>query len=59
MFSVGDRVELVFTSDTYTSLKPGDKGTITLIDSLGTIHVKWDNGSSLGIIPGEDTIKKV
>ncbi|MCD4556986.1 DUF4314 domain-containing protein [Schaalia sp. lx-100] len=25
-----------------------------MVDSLGTIHVTWDNGSCLGLIPGVD-----
>ena len=51
---VGDRVELVSTTDPYTSLKPGDQGTVFSIDALGTVHIKWDNGSNLGLVPGVD-----
>lgn len=52
--SVGKRIRLVSTSDPYTRLSPGDEGVITFIDDLGTTHVKWDNGSSLGLVPRED-----
>lgn len=55
-FSVKDRVELVYTSDPYTRLRPGTCGTI---DDIGTVHVMWDDGSSLGMIPGEDVIRKI
>lgn len=55
----GDRVELVHTSDGYTKLRPGALGTVSLVDSLGTVHVDWDDGSKLGLIPGEDSWKKV
>jgi hypothetical protein len=24
------------------------------VDSAGTVHVKWDDGSTLGLIPDED-----
>jgi len=51
---VGDRVKLIFTSDPHTRLKAGDQGVIRFIDSLRTVHVKWDNGSNLGMVPGED-----
>lgn len=27
----------------------GTEGTIIHVDSLGTVHVKWDNGSTLGV----------
>lgn len=51
---VGRRVRLVRTTDTYTALVPGDEGTVDLVDDMGTVHVLWDNGSSLGLIPDED-----
>lgn len=50
----GRRVELVSTSDPYTDLRAGDKGSVVFVDDVGTVHVKWDAGSSLGLIPGED-----
>jgi hypothetical protein len=50
----GTRVTLVSTSDPYTSLRPGARGTIVLVDSMGTTHVDWDDGSNLGLVPGED-----
>ncbi len=51
----GDRIELRHTGDPYTDLEAGAKGTVTGIDALGTIQVKWDSGSTLGMVPGEDT----
>lgn len=56
MLSVGDkeligkRVRLISTSDPHTRLKYGDEGVVTYIDSMGTVFVKWDNGSSLGLV---------
>ena len=56
----GDRVELVACSDPYTRLQPGERGTVRLIDSMGTVHVDWDSGSNLGIIEeAGDRIRKV
>ena len=49
------RVQLDHTTDPYTSLTRGDTGTVSFVDSLGTLHVKWDNGSTLGLVFGEDT----
>ena len=51
----GKRVRLIRCSDPYTKLQSGDKGVVDYIDDMGTVHVKWDNGSSLGLIQGEDT----
>ena len=50
----GKRIELVSTSDPYTNLKTGDRGTVEFVDDMGTVHVAWDNGSMLGLVPGED-----
>jgi hypothetical protein len=51
---VGKRVRLISMDDPYSKLVEGDEGTITHVDDIGTIHVRWDNGSGLGLIPGED-----
>jgi uncharacterized protein DUF4314 len=51
----GKRIELDGMGDKYTTLKPNDRGTVDFVDALGTIHVSWDNGSHLGLIPGEDS----
>lgn len=58
-YPTGTRVELVNMNDAYTKLVPGDKGTVEFIDDMGTIFVRWDNGSSLGVVWGEDEIKKI
>ena len=55
----GKRIELIYTSDPYTDLKPGDRGTVDFVDDMGTIHVNWDNGSTLGLVPGEDQYRFV
>ena len=59
-YPVGCRVELVMMSDPY-STRPcvGDKGTVVCIDDIGTIHVQWDCGSSLGVVYGEDACRRI
>ncbi len=52
---IGKRVRLVRTSDPYTNLKSGDEGVVDHIDDIGTVFVKWDNGSGLGLVQGEDS----
>jgi hypothetical protein len=52
---VGKRVRLIRCTDTWTNLTPGEEGTVTFVDDLGTVSVDWDNGSRLGLVPGEDT----
>lgn len=59
-YPVGSRVELISMNDPYnTKLHPGCKGTVRAVDDIGTIHVAWDCGSSLGVAYGEDTCKKL
>lgn len=50
----GRRVRLVECLDPFALLMPGDTGTILTTDSTGTVHVRWDSGSRLGLIPGLD-----
>ena len=50
----GDRVRLVRCTDPHTRLEAGSLGTVTMVDDMGTVHVKWDCGSTLGLVPGED-----
>ena len=37
----------------------GTIGTITNVDDAGTIHVKWKNGSSLGLIHSLDVFEVI
>lgn len=50
----GQRVRLLRLTDPYSGLPAGSEGTVMFIDDLGTVHVSWDSGSTLGLIPGED-----
>ena len=37
----------------------GTKGEVIFVDDIGTIHVRWENGSGLGLIPGEDSFSRI
>ncbi len=50
---------LIRMEDPYITLRRGDKGTVMSVDDIGTIHVQWDCGSSLGVTFGEDECKKI
>lgn len=56
---VGKRVRLLRTSDPYTRLTTGAEGTADFVDDAGTVFVKWDDGSSLGLVRGEDMFEVV
>jgi uncharacterized protein DUF4314 len=55
----GTRIRLISTSDPYTQLRPGTLGTTTGTDSMGTLHVRWDDGSTLGLIPDLDKFEVI
>ena len=59
-YPAGTRVELISMNDPYNkTLKPGCQGTVVTVDDIGTIHVNWDCGSSLGVCYGEDHCRKI
>jgi hypothetical protein len=58
-YPAGTRVRLVKMDDPWSKLKPGDEGTVTAVDDIGTIHVSWDCGSSLGVVYGEDQVVRI
>lgn len=55
----GTRVMLLKMDDPYTQLKKGDMGNVLHVDDAGQIHMIWDNGSSLALVPGEDEFMKL
>ncbi len=55
----GCRVELVKMDDPYREMPPGLQGVVTGIDDSGSVHVDWQNGSSLAVIFGEDYAVKI
>ena len=55
----GTRVKLIRMDDPYSRLEPGEEGNVIAVDEIATIHVKWDNGSTLGVVFGEDRCKKL
>lgn len=58
-YTIGCRVRLISMKDPYRSMPVGLEGTVVCIDDTGTIHVNWDNGSSLGVVYGEDSCTKI
>lgn len=58
-YTSGTRVTLIRMSDPYVDLRQGDTGTVTLVDDIGTIHVNWDCGSSLGVVFGVDECRRI
>ena len=57
-FPTGTRIELVSMDDPQAP-PVGTKGTVWLVDDIGSLVVDWDNGSGLNVIYGEDVVKKL
>ena len=51
----GTRIRLNSMDDPWHPIPPGTEGEVDFVDDIGTIHMIWDNGRSLGIVPGEDS----
>jgi hypothetical protein len=58
-YPVGTRIELISMDDPHAPIESGMQGTVDKVDDIGTLHMKWDNGRTLGIVPGEDDFKVI
>jgi len=59
MYPIGCRVELISMTDDPRPIPSGTQGYVRIIDDIGTVHVSWDNGSTLGVALGKDKIRKL
>lgn len=57
-YPMGTRIELVQMND-HAAPPVGTTGTVLGIDDLGSILVRWDNGSHLSVVFGVDVCKKI
>ena len=57
-FPQGARVELVRMDDLQAP-PIGTLGTVIGVDDTGSVMVRWDNGSGLHVVYGEDECRKV
>ena len=53
----GTRIVLEVMNDPHAP-PPGTKGTVVYVDDMGQIGMKWDNGSSLSLMPSLDRFSK-
>lgn len=59
-YPIGTVIELTADmDDPYHPIEQGMRGEIVAIDDTGTFMMKWQNGSSLGVLPFEDSFKVI
>ena len=52
-FRPGMRIRLIHMDDSQAP-PAGTEGTVVDVDDIGNVLMRWDNGSSLNLIPDED-----
>ena len=57
-YPAGARVELIRMEDAQAP-PIGTKGTVIGVDAIGSIMVRWDNGSTLSVVYGEDACRVI
>ena len=58
-YPAGTRVELLHMDDAQAP-PVGTKGTVLTIDDLGSLIMRWDNGSGLNVVfDGGDCVRKI
>ncbi len=55
----GTRIMLLSIGSDPRPVEGNTRGTVMDVDDIGTLHCAFDNGRSLGIIPGEDSFRKL
>ena len=56
-YTKGTKVQLIKMYDLTNSVLSGTMGTVDFVDDIGTIHVNWETGSTLGLVVGIDEFK--
>ena len=59
LYPKGTRVEVIEMGDDPHPIEPGTKGTVEVVDDMGTVHCTFDNGRRLGLIPNVDVFYKI
>ena len=55
----GTRIMLLSMGDDPRPVENNTRGTVEFVDDIGTVHCTFDNGRSLGMVPGEDSFRKL
>ena len=53
----GTRIMLLGMGNDPNPVESSTRGTVRVVDDIGTLHCDFDNGRSLGVVPGEDSFR--
>lgn len=53
----GTRIVLNSMGNDPRPIESGTRGTVAVVDDIGTVHCNFDNGRRLGLIEGEDDFR--
>ena len=53
----GTRIVLNSMGNDPRPVESGTRGTVAVVDDIGTVHCNFDNGRRLGLIEGEDDFR--
>lgn len=59
LYKPGTRILLEQMGDDPRPIPPGTRGTVRVVDDMGTVHCDFDNGRRLGLVPGEDSFRRL
>ena len=57
-FPVGTRIVVNCMENDPCPIFSGTKGVVQIVDDIGTVHCKFENGRMLGLIPGVDSFAR-
>ena len=58
-YPAGSRIELHSMDDPLSPVPAGTKGTVLFVDDAGQLHMRWDNGRTLALVPGVDRFIRI
>ena len=57
VYPTGTRIVLNSMGNDPRPIESGTRGTVAVVDDIGTVHCEFDNGRRLGLIEGEDDFR--
>ena len=55
----GTRIMLLQMGDDPRPVEPNTRGTVRAVDDMGTLHCDFENARQLGVVPGEDSFRRL